>query len=632
MDRRFGANIDPPVILLMTVERFSFTLPRSLVRSNDEGFLLMSFQGSTARVVGEIVVRVLFAALAVPFVAQAQHARPAAEAAADAVIVEMNVMVPMRDGVRLSTDIYRPSKPGRYPVVLFRDAYGNGSGALNSARKWVDNGYVYVSQDVRGRHDSEGYYYPYMHEINDGYDTQQWAGSQSWSSGKVGMVGDSYRAAVQWLPAHLRSPALAAIVPRVTPFNYYKDVMYSGGAFFLASRIDWGFYMAGRTGQSGFDWDKMRKHLPLKTMDQAFGYNAPHWRDWVAHPNYDSYWKVFDVEARVGDIDVPALSIGGWYDAILRGTLTSYVSMTKGAYSEAARKGQKLIVGPWAHSAGRAIAASPLDFGPEVSMDFGALEKRWFDHWLKGEDTGFLDEPPVRIFVMGENRWRNEQEWPLERTQYTKYYLHGDGKANTAAGDGRLATKPPASSRPDTYVYDPANPVPTTGGNLLPANLGAGPVEQGEVAKRNDVLVFATAPLERDIEVTGNITVTLYAASTAPDTDFTAKLIDVHPDGKAYNLADGIIRARYRESFEKPTLIEPGKVYEYTLDLWATSNLFKKGHRIRVDVSSSNFPKFDRNPNTGHKFGEDAELRTATQTVYHSRQYPSHIMLPVIPR
>lgn len=547
------------------------------------------------------------------------------------VIAQYNVMVPMRDGVRLSTDIYRPAKPGRYPVILSRGAYGNGSGGFEGAKVWVDRGYAVVNQDVRGRYDSEGHYYPYVAELNDGYDTQQWAGSQPWSSGKVGMIGSSYGAAVQWLPAHLRSPALVAIVPKVTPFNYYKDVMYSGGAFLLASRIDWAFYMAGRTGQTGFDWERMREHLPLKTMDASFGYDLPYFRDWLAHPSDDSYWQTFNVEARVEDIDVPALNIGGWYDAFLRGTLASYTEMSKRGYSEKARRGQKLVIGPWNHFIDRDWKPA-LDFGADAKGDVEEMQVRWFDHWLKGEDTGFMREPPVRLFVMGENVWRSEQEWPLKRTQYTNFYLHSDGRANTAQGDGRLDTTPPGSERADTFVYDPADPVPTHGGNLLPVPLGAGPAEQSEISQRRDVLVFATAPLDRDTEVTGPIKMTLYAASSAPDTDFTAKLVDVHPDGKAYNLADGIIRARYRESLKQPKLIQPGKVYEYTIDLWATSNLFKRGHRIRVDISSSNFPRFDRNPNTGHTFGEDAELMKATQTIQHARDYPSHIVLPIIPR
>ncbi len=556
---------------------------------------------------------------------------PVAPAQGPDVIAQYNVMVPMRDGVRLSTDVYRPAKPGRYPVILTRGAYGNGSGGLAGATVWVKRGYAVVNQDVRGRYDSEGHYYPYVAELNDGYDTQQWAGSQPWSSGKVGMVGSSYGASVQWLSAHLRSPALAALIPRVAPFNYYKSVVYSGGAFQLSSRIDWAFYMAGRTAQTGFDWDSMRKHLPLKTMDTSFGYDLPYWRDWIAHPSEDSYWDILDAEARISEIDVPALNIGGWYDAFLGGTLSSYTGMRERAYSEKARQGQKLVIGPWNHFIDRDWEPA-LDFGPDAKGGVEEMQVRWFDHWLKGEDTGFLREPPVRLFVMGENVWRSEQEWPLKRTQYTKFYLHSDGKANTAQGDGRLDTRPPGSEGADTYVYDPADPVPTRGGNLLPVPLGAGPAEQSEVSRRHDVLVFATGPLDRDTEVTGPITMTLYAASSAPDTDFTAKLVDVHPDGKAYNLADGIIRARYRESLKQPKLIQPGKVYEYTIDLWATSNLFKRGHRIRVDISSSNFPRFDRNPNTGHTFGEDAEMVKATQTIQHARQYPSHIVLPIIPR
>lgn len=564
---------------------------------------------------------------AAPLATAAEPAAPGAK-----IIVQTNVMVRMRDGVGLSTDIYRPAKEGRYPVILFRDAYGNGSGAAAGAKNWVERGYVYVSQDVRGRYDSEGHYYPYISEATDGYDAQQWAGSQPWSTGKVGMLGSSYRAAVQWLPAHLRSPSLVAIVPAVTPFNYYKDVMYPGGAFQLANRIDWGFYMAGRTGQSGIEVEKMWSHLPLKTLDQDFGYDLPYWRDWVAHPTYDEYWRQFDAEARVEQMEVPALSIGGWYDAILRGTLTSYTSMRARARTELARNSQKLIIGPWDHSVNGNAKLGDIDFGAETKIDLSGLQARWFDHWLKGEDTGFMQEPRVRIFVMGENRWRSEEEWPLARTRYTKFYLHSGGKANTAGGDGKLATKLPGGAAADTYIYDPSNPVPTRGGNILPAKLGPGPVDQAPLASRDDILVFSTPTLEQDTEVTGPITVTLYASSSALDTDFTAKLVDVHPDGKAYNIADSIIRARYRNSFEKPELLEPGKVYPFTIDLLATSNLFKKGHRIRVDISSSNFPRFDRNPNTGHAFGEDAELRKATQTIHHSRQYPSHITLPIIPR
>jgi putative CocE/NonD family hydrolase len=551
------------------------------------------------------------------------------------VVVEHNVMVPMRDGVRLATDVYRPAAPGKYPVILARDPYDNGSddASVAEGHAWARRGYVFLHQDVRGRYDSEGTFYPYAAEATDGYDAQQWAATQPWSNGKVGMLGGSYLASAQWLSAHLRAPALTAIAPRMTPYNYYKDVAYVGGAFSLASRIDWATLVSGRSNQvRNYDWKRLVRHLPLASMDRALGRDLPHWRDWIAHPSYDSFWKEFDVESRATQIDVPALNIAGWYDVFLRGNLTSFTDMRAKARSQRARAGQKLIVGPWPHAEFPSQRLGELDFGPDSMVKFEALQVRWFDYWLKGEPNGVLDEAPVRIFVMGENRWRDEQEWPLARTRYTKFYLHSAGRANGRAGDGRLDRSPPKDEPADRYVYDPENPVPTIGGNLMFKPMQAGPFDQSALDDRSDVLVFATSPLTEDVEVTGPVTVTLYAASSARDTDFTAKLVDVHPDGKAYNIADGIIRARYRESFEREALLEPGKVYEYTIDLWATSNVFLKGHRIRLDISSSNFPRFDRNPNTGHPFGQDALTQPATQTIYHTRRYPSHITLPLIPR
>lgn len=554
----------------------------------------------------------------------------------DATLVQYNLMVPMRDGVKLATDVHRPAAQGRYPVILVRNPYDNGGEPqwLEAARSWTQRGYVFVFQNVRGRVDSQGEFYPYLSEAEDGYDAQQWAAAQSWSNGRVGTLGQSYSASTQWLSAHLRAPALRAMAPIMTPFNYYSDVAYVGGALSLGSRIGWASLMGGRTNQQQTrDWPRLLQHLPLRTLDAALGTNLPHWRDWIAHPGYDDYWKKVDVASRVDDIDVPSYNVGGWYDVFLRGTVTSYVAMTQRARSEVARRGQKLLIGPWRHTIRPTRQLGELDFGPESVLDIEAQLVPWFDQWLKGDDPGAQDEPPVRLFVMGANRWRSEQEWPLARTRYTKYYLRSAGRANSVHGDGKLALDLPGKlDRADHYVYDPRNPVPTRGGALMFVATPAGPYDQTEIEQRDDVLVYSSEPLEKDTEVTGPITVTLYAQSTAADTDFTAKLVDVHPDGKSYNLADGIIRARYRESFEAERLLEPDEVYEFTIDLWATSNLFKRGHRLRVEVSSSNFPRFDRNPNTGHTSGSDVELRSARQTVYHSKKYPSHITLPVIPR
>ncbi len=548
------------------------------------------------------------------------------------VTVEQNVMVPMRDGVRLSTDIYRPTRDGRFPVILIRTPYGGTSAVATVAKysSYASQGYVVISQDVRGRFDSEGAWYPYINEINDGDDMQWWAGTQPWSNGNVGMLGSSYLAAAQWLSARMDNPHLKAIVPAVTPFNYYHDVAYVGGALSLSSRLAWAVGVGGKTGQTmPQGWEEKLRHLPLLTLDRHMGWSIPSWQDWIRHPNYDAYWRVIDNEAQIPNISAAVFNIGGWYDIFLKGTLASYTGMIKGAKTETARKSQKLLIGPWPHGWNKQKTGD-IDFGSEAVIDGDAVQLKWLDYWLKGEKNGVLDEPRVRLFVMGENKWRDEREWPIARTRFTDYYFHSRGKANTLDGDGTLSTERPATQPSDTFVYDPERPVPTLGGSNM--TIDPGPFNQRALEMRDDVLVFTSPVLESDVEVTGPLTVTLFAASTARDTDFTAKLVDVYPDGRAYNLQDGIIRARYRESFTNPTLIEPGRVYEYKIDLWATSNLFKRGHRIRVDITSSNFPRFDRNQNTGNAFGLDSEVRRATQTIHHDERYASHITLPIIPR
>lgn len=554
-----------------------------------------------------------------------------------------NVMIPMRDGVKLATDIYRPDKTGTYPVLLMRGPYGQSAQLVETGQRWAKRGYVFIYQDVRGRYDSEGTFYPYMFEANDGYDTQQWAGQQPWSTGDVGTLGGSYRGTTQWFSAPLRSSALKAMIPSISPLNYYSDVAYTGGAFRLAERISWGLGVGGRTSQAMHtDWAKTVWHLPLRTMDNALGVNLPHWQDWIAHPSYDDYWAVLNVKAKLSDVDAPAYNIGGWYDRFLKGTLSAYQGARQQIRSEHSREGQKLLIGPWAHNVipPASSVLGELDFGPDSILDLEPSYVAWFDYWLKGRSSAFITGAPILLFVMGENHWRTENEWPLARTHYTPYYFRSGGRASAVEGEGRgeLSLAIPSLDNPnDQYTYNPANPVPTCptmpcGASGLAALTGSGPRDQTVIEQREDVLSFTSEPLVSDTEITGPVEVILYAASTALDTDFTAKLVDVHPNGKAYNLVDGIIRARYRDSFEKPELLEPNKVYQYTIDLWATSNLFKKGHRIRVDISSSNFPRFDRNPNTGHPFGQNTDLQSATQTIYHNSEYPSHILLPVIPR
>jgi putative CocE/NonD family hydrolase len=338
-------------------------------------------------------------------------------------------------------------------------------------------------------------------------------------------------------------------------------------------------------------------------------------------------------------VTVPTLNIGGWYDIFLKDTLSNFKIMREHGSSPEARQ-SKLLIGPWTHS-GYTNPIGELNFGfassaafIDLQIDLVSLQVRWFDHWLKGKDTGMLREAPIKLFVMGANVWRDEQEWPLARAVETRYYLHSGGQANSARGNGLLSTEAPGAESPDQYDYDPANPVITLGGSLLMSpEFRPGPFDQSKTESREDVLVYTTLALEQDVEVTGPITVHLWATSSAPDTDFVARLVDVYPNGYAQNLNDGIIRARYRNfaQGEAPTLIEPGKAYEYEIDLWATSNLFKAGHAIRLDVTSSNFPRWDRNPNTGHEFGADNELAVAHQTILHDSEHPSYVVLPIVP-
>jgi hypothetical protein len=553
----------------------------------------------------------------------------------------------MRDGVRLSTDVYLPEDPGPFPVILIRTPYNNNLEAqVQDAVYFAQRGYAVAIQDVRGRFDSEGEWSPFVHEAQDGYDTQEWCGTQPWSTGKVGTSGASYVALTQWLPAPLRNPHLAAMAPRVGFSNLYHNWVYTGGAFQLGFNLRWGaIQMHTRTNQVQYLWMPPEQHLstlfwhlPLITSDENAGRRCEFYREWMRHPAYDSYWeKLGNIERDYDQIDVPAYGVGGWYDVFLQSTLNNFMGVRARGYSDRARRGQKVLVGPWIHDLGARGTCSrtgDVDFGPAALVNLREEELRWFDYWLRGIDTGITREPAVRVFVMGANRWRTADEWPIPGTRYVEHYFHSGGRANSLFGDGRLDRRRPEAEPPDRFGYDPRDPVPTLGGStccgedITPVPMG--PRDQRPAEWRPDVLCYTTPPLPADVEVTGPIKVVLWAASTASDTDFTAKVVDVSPTGFAMNVAQGIIRARFRESWEAPTLLEPGRIYRYEIDCWSSSNCFLPGHRIRVEIASSNFPQFDRNPNTGHAFALDAELSPATQTVYHDAAHPSHIVLPVI--
>lgn len=552
-----------------------------------------------------------------------------------------DVPVPMRDGIRLSADVYLPAEgAGPWPVLLARTPYDNGL-QQDLGFLWAHHGYVYVAQDVRGRYDSEGVFVPWDNETNDGYDTLEWIGRQPWCDGNVGMTGSSYLGQVQWQAAMSGHPLLKAIAPRVMGNNLWDSPHFQGGAFGLGVNAVWGWRTMGRTMQriDHFDWPAVLRTLPLREIEAASGKRHPAFSTWLDHHDYDDYWRTTAVDEHFSRIAIPVLQVCGWYDLYAGGMMANFAGLRTGAGSSLARQNQRIIMGPWTHSqAGNTppgtTNAGERDFGIGSLLDTQAIEIAWFDRWLKGIDNGVEREPAVKLFVMGEGVWRDEREWPLARTQWTPYYLHSGGHANSLRGDGRLSPEPPAAEPADTFTYDPEHPVPTMGGcNCCnPEIVPWGVFDQRPVEIRDDVLVFTSAPLSADLEVTGPIVVHLFAASDGPDTDFTAKLVDVFPDGTAWNLCDGIIRGRYRKGRGPAELLTPGRIEEFIIDLWVTSNLFRAGHAIRLEISSSNFPRFDRNLNTGAAIADDAQPRLARQEIFHDADHPSHVLLPVVPR
>lgn len=549
--------------------------------------------------------------------------------------MQLDVKVSMRDGVILSADIYLPKGTGPFPTVLMRTPYNNNVDLfIEKGRRLANSGFVCVVQDCRGRFDSEGTYYPFRNEGPDGYDTQQWVGQQPWSNGKIGMAGSSYGGWVQWQSAPYRNEFLTCIAPRVMAADIYSGLIYPGGALQLHVVMNWGMGANARSGQNitYHNWTEAFRTLPLIQRDELAGRNLNFWKDWVQHAAYDEYWHVTNVEAKWGEIATPGLNMGGWYDLYAQHMFINFNGLRLQGRTPQARQ-SRLIVGPWPHNLSASSRTGDIDFGAHSMVDLEALETRWFNYWLKGIDNGIVDEPPLRLFIMGINQWHDEYEWPLARTQWQKWYLHSGGAANTLLGDGALSPEAPEHEQADGFIYDPRYPAPTIGGNncCSPLIVPWGPYDQRPLEMRTDVLCYTSAPMAQDMEVTGPIKMVLYAASNAPDTDWTAKLVEVSPTGYAKNLCDGIIRARFRENFTNPSLIEPNRVYRYEIDMAVTGNVFREGHAIRVEISSSNFPRFDRNLNTGGDPATETEMRQARQTIYHTREYPSHIVLPVIP-
>ncbi len=561
-----------------------------------------------------------------------------AHAASSQVVVERNVAVRMRDGVVLRADVYRPGDGQSSPVLVMRTPYGKDRQGRR-AKRLAGAGYIVAVQDVRGRYASEGTWQSFMRhhtqDGEDGYDTVQWASGLPGSTGKVGTYGASYNAFVQWRLAAEGPPALAAMAAFSIPARYTD--LEGPGTIRPGRRLQWWIRTMStdvrrRSGRALSEADKKlldggRDHwlwfLPWLDLPQAaFEHETPHVHRWLKHPHEDP-WKLHEGCKK---IRVPVLDIVGWHDHC-NGDMLLWRTMVKEAKTEVARKGSRIIIGPWSHAGRGRRRYGKIDFGPQAAMDCTAVQIRWFDYWLKGKQNGVDRDPPVKIFVMGDNTWRGERTWPLARTRDKILYLTGKGRANTPSGDGQLVESPPRTVRGDRYVYDPRKPVPTLHGK----GSFTIPVDQRPLATRQDILVYQTKPLAKRIEVTGKPTVELYAASSAPDTDWFVRLIDVAPDGLARDVSQGQIRARYRHGLDKPALLDPGKVVKYTISMNATSNAFLPGHRIRVDITSSDFPNYDRNHNTAANQNADAELRTAEQTVFHGGDRPTRVILPQVP-
>jgi uncharacterized protein len=557
----------------------------------------------------------------------------------------------MRDGTILRANVFTPDPAGSYPVILMRLPYNKDVAqtyVYATPGYYASHCYVVVIQDVRGQYQSDGTFYTFRSEATDGYDTIEWAARLPKSNGRVGMYGFSYPGATQWLPATLRPPHLVTIVPAMTSSDYHDGWTYEGGALDQSFAEDWpmttiansavrrypdGAALDAEMNEATTDefvktyWSlPLDRFAPLRPDDERV---APYFYDWLAHPDNDAYWQRWSIRSRYHDVTVPSLNFDGWYDIFINGGLENFNGIRRHGGSAAARSGSQLVVGPWVHIPWQQTVGD-IDFGPQAVNPIDTLQLRWFDHWLKSIPNGVENDARVRIFVMGANKWRNADSWPLPGTRYQRYYLHSAGHANSARGDGRLSPRRPRpGAATDRFTYDPTRPVPSIGGRFQ-ASVPGGPYDQGPVLRRPDVLVFTTPRLSHDVEVTGPITVTLWARSSARDTDWTAKLDDVYPRGASMLIEYGIQRARYRASETHPTLIRPGRIYRYTIHVWPTSNLFKAGHRIRLEISSSNFPMYDRNPNTGHRFAADAQLQAARQTIYHDARHPSAITLPIV--
>jgi putative CocE/NonD family hydrolase len=562
--------------------------------------------------------------------------------------VERDVPIPMRDGTLLRADVYRPRTEGKYPVLVERVAYELAGRCRAKGEYYAQRGYVVVGQSVRGLYASDGLFYPYVDDAwganRDGYDTIEWAGTQPWSNGNVGMLDGSNSGLTQYLLAPTRPPHLKALFVREAASDVYRDQVFRGGADWLGFRTKWIMetllaYLQhetappdmeaarGRLERAVAEIESWHHHLPLKSCPPLEGI-ADWYFQWLAHPEDGPYWWPMSLPLNFHEVDVPIVHLGGWFDVYTDSTLRCFQGIRAQGRSAACRENQRLMIGPWIHGPDNTSErrVGELDFGPEAALDLNAYRLRWYDHWLKGAANGVMDGPPVQVFLMGKNRWLDLERWPPAGTRSRPAYLReGGGQSETSLNNGQLSFQPPAGAeRPDSFVYDPSDPVPS-----LFTDLDFSPRDHRAVEGR--MLTYTSDVLEEDLAVVGPLKAVLFALSSAPDTDWVVRLCDVWPDGRSMFVSDGILRARYRCSFERPQLLTPGRIYRFEVEVGSTAQVFQAGHRLRVEVTSSDFPRFDRNLNTGGRFGEEVRGQVAVNTLFHDTLRPSHLLLPVMP-
>lgn len=575
-------------------------------------------------------------------------------------VVEMNIMIPMRDGIRLAADIYRPASDGKFPVVLVRTPYGSENKNYSDRGKFfVEHGYVFAVQDCRGKYDSEGDWYGKRDESKDGDDTITWLGTQAWSSGKVGMIGGSYLGIVQWMVSHTLNPYLKALMPSVAPLSLGRDAetyrrlatycnSNAGAGNSALQELPWLVIVNGRVNQNveAYDMDRIAGHLPLIELPKLLGRRIPGWGMLLQEAN--GHWEEYVLRAAEGNwtkpieefqnfkdlyakIDIPILQISGWFDCASEYCFYNFNQVKRYSKRSMGKNNQHVIMGPWNHWIRLAPKIGDFDFGPNSVIDTDEVALKWFDRWLKDIPNGVELERPLKVFVMGRNEWREVEEWPFPETQFTPYYFHSSGKANSFRGDGCLNMELPVEEPPDKYIYDPGNPTPSIMGLDNTELIKAGPVDMSPIEKRDDVLVYTSLPLKEDVEATGPLHVVLYVSSSEPASDFFVRLIDVHPNGTPYPVFYTYANPYSTRGLEPVDIgLEGEKIWKCEMELPPTSNLFLAGHRMRVEICSSAFPLF-RNLNVDRDPAFATEYNVAKQTVYHDINHPSHIVLPLIP-